>query len=243
MNNALNFIKKGLFVAIASIAFTSCENENLNGQDAQLSDSNDVHFKTNVQQIAKKYNYKVTPLNENESIFKVANVNALKIVLERIKSNFETPQVKSIATAPIVKNTVLKKKNSLQIFKSNAEGDPPYSNSITVYFDNEFPCSNVYLTVDYNVDSNGNITSSNVTTGSYGYAFGNTYSQTGMNISYSNGSMVFQVTGQFTTSIGIGSFSLTNSNNVLYWGFLPKNGGGGGFVKQQSNDQTEAANN
>ena len=98
----------------------------------------------------------------------------------------------------------------------------------------------MYVTIDYSTDSNGNITEAFITTKSYGNSFGNTYSQTGNgNMYFIGGNMVFQVPGQFTTSIGIGKWSATNSNNVIYSGFLPRNGGGGGFVKQEPNPNEE----
>ena len=116
--------------------------------------------------------------------------------------------------------------------------DPPYTYTTTVYFDNTFPSANVYVTINYNTNQAGEIIAAEVTSGSYGTFFGNTYTQTNVNATLQNGIFVFRITGQFTTSVGVGSFSLTGTNTAYYTGqfnlWRGNAGGSSGWVKQEA---------
>lgn len=187
-----------------------------------------------IETTAEKYGYKISKVND--SIYKVADLNELQNLLGAIESNFKNPKVKTIGNnlLPIEQNSealniyekmIAKKKN--ETVKNRDGEDPPYTHSVSFYFDNTFPCSNVYVTINYNVNSMGQITAASIGTGSYGFSWGNTYSQTNVNSMLQNGIFVFQINGQLNTSVGVSSFSLNNSNNVQYTGYLQSGGGGG----------------
>jgi hypothetical protein len=115
-------------------------------------------------------------------------------------------------------------KNKSKINKTSGSNNfVPYPYSAVFYFDNPFPCSNVYFFINYNANSSGQFTDYEIVTGSYGYSFGNTYSQTNVNCYHQNGILVFHVTGQFSTSIGIDEFSMYHSNFVEYTGYIQLN--------------------
>lgn len=238
-----------LLVSSFFIICTSCSSES----DFEKNGNNTI-LKSEVQKIAKEYGYHFENSNSNNT-FNLLNTVELKNTLDSIKVNFEKPKFVSL-NGEIPNNelninklidstyNLITKTNSTKVGSKQMKtaDDPPLTRSLTVYFNNTFPCSNVYVTVNYSVDSSGNITNAQIVTGSYGYSFGNTYSQANVVLQYQNGTLVFQVNGQFSTSVGVGSFSLSNSNNVTYTGYmqLPYDAGGGAptfkksiFVKQE----------
>jgi hypothetical protein len=238
-----------LLVSSFFIICTSCSSES----DFEENGNNTI-LRSEVQKIAKEYGYHFENSNSNNT-FNLLNTVELKNTLDSIKVNFEKPKFESInsdyqndevninklidSTYNLITKTNRTKGGSE---KMKTAGDPSLTRSLTVYFNNTFPCSNVYVTVNYSVNSSGNITNAQIVSGSYGYSLGNTYSQTNVVLQYQNGTLVFQVNGQFSTSVGVGSFSLSNSNNVTYTGYmqLPYDAGGGApsfklsmYVKQQ----------
>jgi hypothetical protein len=237
-------MKKILFYFLSAFFFiyTSCsDNES---PDKGIN-------KEELKNIAKQYGYKLKNSNTTDPILKVTTINELKNALDKIKNNFNAIKIKNLDNSFITTNNInhtsslLDKafQNTKTTSKTNKsrlyEDDPPYKHSTTVYFDNNFPGSNVYIRVDYNTDSTGNITGASVSSGSYGYSFGNAYSQIGVNTYISNGTLAFEVTGQITNSVGIGSFSMSNSKNITYTGFLRPNGGNpSGWVRQTSIEES-----
>jgi hypothetical protein len=211
--------------------------------------------KNEIQTIANQYGYKLE--NSKSDIFKVSNTKELKVILEKIDTNFKTAKIQSIGNVQNneknnkqqidnIYNEISKKKShSDQTARTNqtAEDDnPPFDRSVTFYFDNNFPCSNVYVTVNYNTNQSGQFTDAEITTGSYGISYGNTYSQVNVISHMQGGVLVFQVTGQFSTSLGIGSFSLNNATSVNYTGYIQSSSFGGnlnGQAYQQNDIQDE----
>ncbi|EJL66114.1 hypothetical protein [Flavobacterium sp. CF136] len=207
------------------------------------SDNESLKQETNaeeVQHIAKEHHFKFSNSDSETPIFKVSTTIELKKILTQYEKTLKTVKIKNInssliskdnnAISELITNTYNSYKNQQKTNKTSGsnEEDPPYKYSTTVYFDNTFPASNVYIRIDYNTNSAGQITEVSVSSGSYGYALGNTYTQTGVNTYTQNGVLAFQVSGQFSSSIGIGSFSMTNSNNITYTGFISIPSGNGG---------------
>lgn len=217
-----------LLLCLSLFFFMSCEDEN----DFIKNNS------FTIENIAKKYNYKIMDSKTNQQIYTVNNLNELNNLLFSIQNNFKIEKIQAFPNG---------KKNSSLTSKNSEYGeDPPYTYSTTVYFDNTFPCSNVYVTISYNTNQAGQIIAAEVTSGSYGMSFGNTYTQTHVNAHLQNGIFVFRITGQFTTSVGVGSFSLTGTNTAYYTGqfnlWRGNVGGSSGWVKQEAQngtDQTE----
>ena len=79
MKNTLKFLKNGIFAAIILMVFVGCENENIDSANQEGS-----NFDKEVQDIATKYNFKIIKRHDDESIYKVADVKELKIILEKI---------------------------------------------------------------------------------------------------------------------------------------------------------------
>ncbi len=63
-------------------------------------------------------------------------------------------------------------KRGISSSTNGEEIDPPYKHTTTVYIDNTFPWANVYVTINYNVDSTGRLTSAEVKTGTWGTFIG-----------------------------------------------------------------------
>lgn len=245
---------KFLFFSFFTLLIISCQDENISS-DTKLN-SNDI------SNIEKKYNVKISKRKVSDDKLSFSTKNELikhldlmkdvntKPLYSSLKGNFSKEEIDN--NNKILDSLLLLKKKitSTNILNKN---DPPNQYSYTFYFDNNFPCSNVYVNITYSTNSNGQVISSSVSTGTWGYSYGNTYSQTNTTLvsifTNNNGSyIVFQATGQFSTSMGLGSFSATNSNTADYTGhlFIPlgNNGGSsGGFCKQTPNDHTTEANN
>lgn len=235
------------------ILFTSCASNEEVGKGID---------KNEVETIAKQYGYKVEDLNPEIEIYKVKSTNELRILLEKIKNNFDTSKIQKKGTSQNLNDSDINRltdsinnlfssrsKNEIKkntVSQITAKDVPPFAHSVTYYFDNNFPCANVALTINYNTNAAGQIINAEINSFSYGYAWGNTYAQTNVNMMIQNGILVFQVNGGFSSSIGVGSYSLTNTNHVIYTGVYSnglQSGGGGGWVKQEPNDHTDPANN
>ncbi len=220
--------KIALLFCLCMFVFMSCDEEN----DFRKNNS------FTIENIAKKYNYKITESKINHQLYTVNNLNELNNLLLSIQNNFKIEKIQAFPNG---------KKNSSLTSKNSEYGeDPPYTYTTTVYFDNTFPSANVYVTINYNTNQAGEIIAAEVTSGSYGTFFGNTYTQTNVNATLQNGIFVFRITGQFTTSVGVGSFSLTGTNTAYYTGqfnlWRGNAGGSSGWVKQEAQngtDQTE----
>jgi hypothetical protein len=244
-------MKKNILLLISSVFICiSCDDNN-----SVEKSINSTNQKDDILNIAKQYGYKLESTNTRSDIFKVTNTNELENTLESIKNDFETPKFRNSENIPdsidiekaysLIESTyklISKDRNSIKmLITKKITNDPPYKYSQTVNFDNTFPASNVYIRIDYNTDAKGNITDAMISSGTYGYSFGNTYNQLGVNMSYSGMSLVFEITGQTTTSVGMSDFSLTNTNTTVYSGYMQIRGGGLNsiskgytFVKQQA---------
>lgn len=193
---------------------------------------------------------KEVPLND-KNIYWVSSVNELRNTLQSMESDLKIKKVKNFGTLPITNkkqleellNEFLKEneKNRKKHFITSRglDEDPPYIYSQTVYFDNIFPTPNVYVTINYNINSHGYITSAQLITGSYGYSMGG-YTQQYYTSNIYNGILVFEVTGQLTSSVGLSilgsGFSTNGGTMIKYTGvFQVRNGGssGSGWITQR----------
>lgn len=101
--------------------------------------------------------------------------------------------------------------------KSQVDINPLYTFTTTVYFDNPFPSPNIYVIVNYNVDSNGKIINAEAKAGSYGYSMGRGYTQLNSFGTVQNGLFIFEITGH-----------LNSSNMIRHFGFIQRENNGGG---------------
>ena len=227
-------MKKLILLLSSVFIFSSCTNE------TSKENTSSVDLKTQIESIAKQYGYTLDNLSANSDIYKVSDVKELKNKLQLEKEFMATPKYQGIGI-PITKKNIFNFENSIEQQLNllnninrrvlNKDGDPVYTHSSTVYFDNPFPQPNVSVTIWYNTDSSGNITAANVTTNTWGYGIGTYTQQSNINIYTNGGTIVFQVTGQFSNSIGLGSYSLGSNNIVQFVGNLSTGGGigsGGG---------------
>jgi hypothetical protein len=238
-----NTIQQIILLLFCLLQF-SCTNQN----------SEKIDTEQEIRAVATEYVYKVTKTNNTPDNSYVQNTAQLRAKLKVIKENFAKAHIASFNKSMTQQSQEVISKlidsmylniSKKQHFSKSQSDDPPYTYSATFYFDNRWPCSNVAVTISYSVNSQGQVTGAEVTSYSYGYAMGNTYSQINSNIYYSGGSIVFQMNGMFNSSVGIGAFSLTNTNSAHYTGFIQLQGtpgGGGGFCKQEPNDQLVEAN-
>ncbi len=245
-------MKKLILLLSSIVIFSSCTNETSN------ENTSSVDLKTQIESIAKQYGYNVGTLSTNSDIYKVSNVSELRSKLQLEKEFMATPKYQGIGI-PATKNSIFNFENSIEqqlnLLNNNRgvmsrDGDPSpsgqYTYSNTVYFDNPFPQPNVAVTIWYNTDSSGNITNSTVTTAPWGYGIGTYTQQPNVNM-YTNGNiMVFQVTGQFSNSVGISSWTLNSGQLVQYtgnltFGYGSGNGSAGvsGMVREEYLDQRE----
>lgn len=253
-------MKKIFFLVICvfiNTIFTGCSN-NETENDEQLSTINE----TNVKRIATKYGYTFSKKSDSNNVTIAKNIPELINFLEIVKNNFSITHISKLNSPNTnfsdddinklidkkINEISIKKKGSVLINSRDTSDGPPYSYSTTFYFDNTFPCSNVSVTISYNVNSQGQVTEADFSSTTYGYSHGSTYSQGTGNIHYQGGSIAFSFTGGFNTSMGIGSFSMSNTNNAQYTGYVQiGNGGSGsggtfsehnsyGYCKQQQQD-------
>jgi hypothetical protein len=206
----------------------------------------------NVKKIANSNGFTFIDKPTENNVVKVKSIeelsNILKIINNRFKteiivglpnqnSEFTNEKISTLIDEQYQKfyefNNKLKSTNNQgggKNSKSTNDDPPTYQYTQTFYFDNDWPCSNVAVHINYSINSQGQVISADVTSTTYGYSFGNTYQQNYSSVSYSGSTIVFQMGAGFTTSVGIGSFSMTNTNNSQYTGFIQFRGslGGGG---------------
>ncbi|WP_426486644.1 hypothetical protein [Flavobacterium sp. 2] len=234
----INLTKNAILPALVLITtFTSCDNDN------QIEYTNkQVNSENQIKILAETYGYTIENSNIKKPSYKAANSKELEATLKSLKTNFESSKMISSNGVSIEDNLGSQKwrqilynnlKNKKASKNALTNDDPPYKYSSTLYFDNTFPAANIAVRVDYNLDANGNISGSSVTTYKYGIDMAGDYSQTTVNISTYGNTIVFEAVGQFSNSLGIGSFTLNNTNNVTYTGYLQTNKFGGGSPTMQ----------
>lgn len=243
----INFTKKTLLpVIILVAALISCDNDNqIENTEKQVNSENQIKI------LADTYGYTLENSNSQKpnsqkpnsqkSNYKTSNLEELETILKSLKTNFETSKMISsndISKADDLGSQKWKKilydnlKNNKTTKNTSTSDDPPYKYSSTLYFDNSFPAANIAVRIDYNLDANGNVSESSVTTYKYGYDMAGDYSQTAVNITTYGNLIVFEAIGQFSTSIGIGSFTLNSANSVSYTGYVKTNKFGGSPTMQ-----------
>lgn len=249
-------MKKTYFASFLSLVlFYGCSIE------PEKTDTTNSSELIELQEIAKTNGFTLRKSAIDEKVYKVSSIKELKEKIKAFKDDLNQTKIIPIGdTAKLdvkAANTLLKQllnevktKRGISSSTNGEEIDPPYKYTTTAYFDNDFPAANVYVTINYNVDSTGRLTGAEVKTGTWGYSLGG-YTQTNVVGSVQNGIFVFQVSGQLTGTFGLssssGNFTLFGSGNVRYEGFLQLQGSRGsgsnsGFVKQLPNDQKDEAN-
>ena len=242
-------IKLASFFIVLSIIFGSCSENKENGEIETES--------IKIEKLAKKYKYevnKINNLNSKNSILKVSNTVELEQHLKLIDNSLNTVKIKKIGLSNEVISLERQKHLIDSISKilstkgeydkkktnktTNEDPEDPHKYSVSVYFDNDFPGSNIYLTIYYNSNSSGGITDVEIVSGTYGYSFGNSYSQSGVLLRVVGNNIVFEVNGTINTSVGIGDFSLSHNHPVMFTGVMllrvGGGGGGGGWVTQST---------
>ncbi|WP_291285751.1 hypothetical protein [Flavobacterium sp.] len=233
----INLTKKKLLPALALIALlASCDNDN------QIEDTNkQVNSENQIKILAETYGYTLENSNIKKPSYNTSSSEELETILKSLKTNYESS--KMISSNDISKEDNLGSKKWKEILYANLKSsktskntstndDPPYKYSSTLYFDNTFPAANIAVRIDYNLDINGNVTESSVTTYKYGYDMAGDYSQITVNISTYGNMIVFEAIGQFSNSLGIGSFTLNSTNSVTYTGYVKTNRFGGSPTMQ-----------
>lgn len=218
----------------------------------------------NIKNIAKSNNFVVSATSVEDNVLKVNSIEELKKNLQVVNECFKTEMVVGLPNmvsefsndkiSMIINEKFEKYKSySNDVMNSNNKGttenylsiesDPPtYQYSQTFYFNNTFPCSNVAVTINYSTNSQGQITSADVSSTTYGYSFGNTYQQNYANVNYYGSTIVFQMGAGFTTSVGMGTWTLSNTNNAQYTGYIQLRGGiGGGGMNALAREVLSAA--
>jgi hypothetical protein len=207
------------------ITLTSCQNESL---DENALSSNELDF------ISKKYNVSITNAKDLPKSFLITNKQELYKTLELMKEVNTLPKYANLTGETITNDIVVKNNKTLDsifknIFIKKSKKDysnrisndgPPYQNTYTFYFDNNYPCANVYITINYNFNSNGQITGMEVLSGQWGNSFGSTYSQNNVVLYFNGTTFGFELTGNFSTGITIGGYGMTNNNLATYKGVL-----------------------
>lgn len=243
-------MKKTFFASIflSLVLFYGCSIE------PEKTDTTNSSELIELQEIAKTNGFTLRKSAIDEKVYKVSSIKELKEKIKAFKDDLNQTKIIPIGdTAKLdvkADNTLLKQllnevktKRGISSSTNGEEIDPPYKYSTTVYFDNTFPWANVYVTINYNVDSTGRLTGAEVKTGTWGNFIGG-YEQTNVVGSVQNGIFVFQVSGQYSASVGFGNFTLDRNYGVNFFGYIQRGNGGGnsGFVKQQPNDQKDEAN-
>jgi hypothetical protein len=211
-----------------------------------------------LQGLAKQKGLTLEEVSLNDkNIYWVSSVNELRNTWQSMESDLKIKKVKNFSPFPItnkeeledILNEFLKTKTNDKNIKKHSitsrglDEDPPYTYSVTTYFDNRYPTPNVYVTINYNVNSQGYINSAEVISGSYGYSMGG-YTQLYYVSKIQDGILVFEMTGQLTSSVGLSilgsGFSANGANNITFTGvFQVRNGGSGGgsgFVTERNSD-------
>ena len=230
-NNCFGFCKRQinqyvkLILAMLFYVLFSCQSENI--EDNHLS-TKELDF------IAKKYNVSITnSTNISKSLF-LENKEELYKTLNLLREVSQSPKYinlsgEAISNKMIIKNNKMLdsifqkekiKSNKINKIYSKLSSDPPYQNTYTFYFDNNFPCANVYITINYNYNSQGQITGMEVLSGQWGTSFGGTYTQNNVVLYFNGSTFGFELTGHLSTAITIGGYGLTNNNVVTYTGVL-----------------------
>ncbi|MCT4235588.1 hypothetical protein HZP42_04235 [Elizabethkingia anophelis] len=240
--------------AILSVALlSSCRQE----------DNNYVN-RDDVNAIAQKYGFTMSTVNSDKNAYKVNNLKELENALKSINAEYKREKYSSI-NIPINATTIKEYNQKLDASRKEllrtslytlagvrgmaytgpekgteggpvgTSGDFMYTSSFNI--DNTFPASNIRVTVNYNMDRNGNVTGASVNSTTWGYSLGNEYSQTNVTGYYRGQGITFQVSGQMTTTVGVGDYSIKNSNPVNITGIVTVNEGGiaTGWVKQSGN--------
>lgn len=243
-------MKKTFFapVFLSLVLFYGCSIE------PEKTDTTNSSELIKLQEIAKTNGFILTKSIDNEKVYKVSSIKELKEKIKAFKDDLNQTKIKTIgdtskidfkAADNLLKQLLNEPKIKRVFSTSSTEGaiDPPYKHTTTVYIDNTFPWANVYVTINYNIDSTGRLTSAEVKTGTWGTFIGG-FEQTNVVGSVQNGIFVFQVSGQYSASVGFGNFTLDRNTGVNIFGYIQRGNGGGssGFVKQQPNDQKEEAN-
>ena len=248
-------IKNYSFIFILFILFGCEQTDNIDSNSANNS----------IAKIAEKYGYKVEKSSEEKPYYKVKSLQELESILEKSKIHNKKTHIKTIPNNTLFldktneeinliidsefnrikkKNNAISGNESIQIASKDGEGDPPYSHSSTFYFDNTFPFANVYITINYNTNANGNITSAQVISGSWGFNVFSGYQQQNINMHIVGGSLAFQVQGEILGGLSYGGHTLSGGHPFIWTGFIqtnPNGGSAGGFCKQTPNDQTTEA--
>lgn len=247
-------IKNCSFIFILFILFGCEQVEEIDNNSANIS----------IAKITKEYGYTIEQSSVEKPYYTVKSFQELESILEESKKHNEKTHIKSIPNNTLFLDKTneeinliidseynrLKKKNlviankSFQIASQEFGNDPPYKHSSTFYFDNTFPFANVYITINYNTDVNGNITSAQVTSGTWGFNVFSGYEQNNVNFHFQGGSLAFQVQGQILGGLTFGGHSFAGGHGFTWTGFIqnnPNGGSTGGFCKQTPNDQTTEA--
>lgn len=214
---------KNLFYFIVFVLLCSCNSELQN-----ISDSDTQNFIN----LAERYNFKkIETPGFVFPISKVNTVNDAKKLL--VKFSDSASLYKSLTLNSKNISIILQKNNPIEHSSTNKDKnaiefiDPPYyTYSYTWYFDNNFPLSNVYVTVNYNVDSNGVFTGYQIISGSWGFNIASGYIQQNVNAHSTGGSLVFQIQGQILGGISFANQTITGGHQVQYSGWLQTAGGG-----------------
>ena len=243
-------MKKTFFASIflSLVLFYGCSIE------PEKTDTTNSSELIELQEIAKTNGFTLRKSAIDEKVYKVSSIKELKEKIKAFKDDLNQTKIIPIGdTAKLdvkAANTLLKQllnevktKRGISSSTNGEEIDPPYKYTTTVYIDNTFPWANVYVTINYNVDSTGRLTSAEVKTGTWGTFIGG-FEQTNVVSSVQNGIFVFQVSGKYNAPVGFGNFTLHRNTEVNIFGYIQRGNGGGnsGFVKQQPNDQKDEAN-
>lgn len=194
-----------------------------------------------IYELSQIYGYHISKNIENRNQLKLRNLNELGYILFKLNSCHDSiyvidkdgnklhQNIKIIQVSIIdsgfkllkkISNTKSIKKNSIEDATDPIQGSVNFKYSKMFYFNNQYPSPNYFARIDYNTDGNGNFTNAQISTGSWGSYISGTYSQTGSNVYFKNGSLAFQVNGSQGNSFGIGNYTLFNNVGIQFLGYF-----------------------
>ena len=218
---------KNLMFTICIVFFFSCSDNSESKEDTNVSN------KQAIELLAKKYNYKMTPLEKSNNHLMVNDIQQLEQSLKSINDNSKKTLISTVGIAEPqnaqdtlqilnkIEQTKLKiesSKDNLKESNSVQNGADDYQYSHTFYFNNTFPMPNLSVTISWNVSSAGLIIGASVTINTWGSSFGTVWNQTSYTLGFNGMHIWFTVQGEYKSSLGFGSWSLTTGNPVLVSG-------------------------